>query len=462
MTVAQNNSDTLTMPLAGENSGEPIQERPTGFPGLLSRFRTNGLVRDTANLTISQGLRLMIQAAYFVLLARSLGAASYGSFVAIAAAAALLAPFSGLGTGILFVRDVRSGRQEPAVCWGNGILMTLISGVSLVAAGVLIGVLAGVRSQLSVIVAICAADLVFNKITELSSYGFAASCEMAETAIQNVVISVLRLLGIGCLVMSMQKVTLFSWSLVYLLATVVGTTYALVRGAQLWGRPRLHLHHLRNNVIDGTYFSVSNAAATIYNDIDKVMLPRLSDLASTGIYGAAYRVIDVSMAPIRSLVFAAYPRFFEKGVLGIRGTYAYARLLISRSALYGIAIAVSLWLAAPILPLILGESFRSAAPALKMLAIIPFLRSMHVLLADALSGSGHQAIRTLVQVVIAVLNIGLNLLILPRWSWRGAAWTSVACDGALLVALWLTIQWCSMREERTRTEQHAMAASLSV
>jgi O-antigen/teichoic acid export membrane protein len=162
--------------------------------------------------------------------------------------------------------------------------------------------------------------------------------------------------------------------------------------------------------------------------------------------------VDVSMSPIRALVFAANPQFFERGVLGIRANYSYARRLISRSMPCGIAIAVLLWTVAPVLPLLLGESYRSATPALRMLAVIPFLRSIHAFLADALSGAGYQAIRMVAQVGIALLNIGLNLLILPRWSWRGAAWTSVACDGALVVALWLTVQRCSRKERQATSE----------
>jgi O-antigen/teichoic acid export membrane protein len=286
------------------------------------------------------------------------------------------------------------------------------------------------------------------RVVELSSFGFLASDRIKETAIQNVVLSLLRLIGIVFLVMTMKSVTLISWAQAYITASFVGMIYALVRGAQLWGKPRVLLPHLQANLLEGLYFSVGVAAATIYNDIDKIMLARLSDLTSTGIYGAAYRIIDVSMSPIRSLVFAANPKFFEKGILGIRANYIYARRLISRSMLGGIAIGFALWAAAPILPLLLGTSYRSAVPALRMLAAIPFLRSIHAFLADALSGAGYQAIRMVMQVGIALLNIGLNILILPRWSWRGAAWTSVVCDGALVIALWLTIQWSCRSESR--------------
>jgi O-antigen/teichoic acid export membrane protein len=68
------------------------------------------------------------------------------------------------------------------------------------------------------------------------------------------------------------------------------------------------------------------------------------------------------------------------------------------------------------------------------------MRCAHWFLADALSGANAQSIRTAVQVAVAILNIGLNLLILPRWSWRGAAWTSLISDAVLLGAVYMVVR----------------------
>src|SRR5271154_3526131 len=97
---------------------------------------SRGLLRDTTHLSIGQGLRLVIQAAYFVLVARSLGPDAYGAFVTVVAMAALLGPFSGMGTPNLFIKNVRSGKREAALCWGNGLLLTVLSGSSLTALGI--------------------------------------------------------------------------------------------------------------------------------------------------------------------------------------------------------------------------------------------------------------------------------------------------------------------------------------
>ena len=63
----------------------------------LQKLKASRLARDTSHLAIGQGLRLVIQTAYLVLIARSLGPEEYGAFVAVVALAAILSPFSGLG-----------------------------------------------------------------------------------------------------------------------------------------------------------------------------------------------------------------------------------------------------------------------------------------------------------------------------------------------------------------------------
>ena len=405
---------------------------------LSARMRTQGLFKDTVHLSIGQGFRLVIQAAYFVLVARSLGPDAYGSFVTVVAISALIAPFAGMGTTNLFIKNVRSGKRLANVCWGNGLLLTFVSGTLLSFMAMGLSQLLQLRTPASMVLMVCLADMVLLRMAELAASGFTAAGEMKQTSIQSVVTSLLRLSGIVALVLVMHPVTLERWVWVYLLATLVSAVYAVTRGSQLWGRPRTDLAALREDIVEGLYFSVATSATTVYNDIDKIMLSKLADLASTGVYAAAYRVIDVSMTPIRSLAAAAYPRFFRKGLEGVAASYQYAQSLIAKTAVYGGVVSAALWVCAPILPHILGAKYEEVVPAVRWLALIPFLRCFHSFLADSLSGAGLQRARMTIQLLVAVTNIGLNLVILPRYSWRGAAWTSLACDGLLVMIFWAT------------------------
>jgi O-antigen/teichoic acid export membrane protein len=406
-----------------------------------ARLKTRGLLRDTTHLSIGQGVRLLIQAAYFVLIARSLGPDAYGAFVTVVAMAALLGPFSGLGSPNLFIKNVRSGKRDAATCWGNGILTTVISGTVLSALGASMSWVLGLKTPPFVTFIVCISDLVLVKVIDLAAFGFTALDRMTQTSIQSVVVSLLRLGGIATLIMVAHPLTLDRWAVVYLLTSLLGTAYGVAKGCQLWGRPATDLQALREDVTEGVFFSIAGSAATVYNDIDKIMLSRLANLAATGVYGAAYRVIDVTMTPVRSLAAAAYPQFFRKGAGGMAATYPYALSLIAKTTLYGLLASAGLWLLAPALPHVLGSSYEAVVPAVRWLALIPLLRCIHSFLADALSGAGLQPVRTSIQASVAVVNVVANLVILPRYSWRGAAWTSLGCDGLLVVVFWFAARY---------------------
>jgi O-antigen/teichoic acid export membrane protein len=406
----------------------------------LHRIKESRFARDTGHLAIGQSLRLVIQAAYFVLIARVLGPEQYGAFVAVVALAGILTPFSGLGTNNLFVKNVRSGKRTAGVCWGNGLMASIVSGSVFSALVLAIDHLFYLRMPFWPVIAVCISDLLLLRVIELASFGFAAVGHMEESAIQNITGSLPRLLAIVLLSRWWHPVTLQKWASAYLVSSVISTLYALWRAHSLWGAPRFIWPFLREDVTEGVYFSIGTSAATVYNDIDKVMLGKLS-FAAAGIYAAAYRIIDVSMTPVRSLASAAYPHFFSRGLDGMRSAHSYANTQIKRSLVYSVTLFAVLWLSAPLLPLILGAHYSQTALALRWLALLPLLRSVHVFLADSLSGAGFQGLRSAVQVAVAVINVALNLAILPKYGWLGAAWTSLASDGLLTLSLWLAIQY---------------------
>jgi len=119
---------------------------------------------------------------------------------------------------------------------------------------------------------------------------------------------------------------------------------------------------------------------------------------------------------------------------GIPATLRYVRPLIVRALGYATLIAVAFLVGAGVVPLILGGEYRLTSEALRWLAVLPLLKAVHSFLADALTGAGYQALRTLIMAAVAVFNVGINMWIIPAYSWRGAAWSSIASDALLLGA----------------------------
>ena len=73
---------------------------------MFKKISNSPLARNTAWMIFGQGLRLIIQALYFIEIARSLGVRNYGAFVGVVALVAIVYPFGALGSGNLLVKNV--------------------------------------------------------------------------------------------------------------------------------------------------------------------------------------------------------------------------------------------------------------------------------------------------------------------------------------------------------------------
>jgi O-antigen/teichoic acid export membrane protein len=221
------------------------------------------------------------------------------------------------------------------------------------------------------------------------------------------------------------------------------------------GKPTFRWSVLRSEIREGFYFSASQTAQTIYNDIDKTMLARLSTLEATGVYGAAYRLIDVSFVPISALLWSAYPNFFRAGARGISSSLTFAKPLLLRALSYSGLVCVGLLLSSGLVPYILGAEYAPTAEALRWLAILPVFKALHYFLSDTLTSAGYQGIRTALQAGVALFNVLVNLWIIPAYSWRGAAWSSIASDAALLCAVAIAVFLISRRSRVVMADEIA-------
>lgn len=406
--------------------------------------------RNSAWMFGSRTLRSLVAALYFALLARSLGVSGYGAFAGVCALAGILAPFASLGTGNLLIQEVARDRDAFPVRWGNCLLITCLSGAIFTA--IAIGLTRIVLPQsfpLTLILCIAIADLLFVRLLDISAMAFQALEQMHMTAWFSLALTVSRLAAAVVLLIKFPHATPQQWSSLYLISTAIPASTAVWFVFRLIGLPAWRIATSPREFVQGFYFSVSMSAQTLYNDIDKTMLARMSGLGAAGLYGAAYRILDAAFSPVGAVQAATYARFFQHGAHGLRIATVFARRILLRAALYSLFGGVALWFAAPYVPLVLGRQFADSTIALRMLSPLLLIRSLHCFAADSLTGAGYQGTRTWLQVVVAVLNVGLNLAILPRFSWRGAACTSLVCEALLAAALWVAVWILCGRELRS-------------
>jgi O-antigen/teichoic acid export membrane protein len=411
------------------------------YPGI-RKLTDSTLVRNTTWMFLGQGVRNVLRACYFLLIPRFLGTEQYGAFIAVTALIAIVAPFASFGIGYVLVKNVARDRNLFAPYWGNTLLVTLVSGLILVSASiVLVPHLLPSSISWTLIVMVAFADLLFTRLLDNACLAFQAFEMLGDTAKLNVLSGLLRLIAAVLLVTVVHHSSAVAWGVCYVLAAAVSCTIGLVSVHRKLGSPALAFNRIRPELAESFYFSVSLSSQTIYNDLDKTMVASISTLDAAGIYGAAYRLIEVAILPVRSLLSATYAAFFRHGTKGVSATARYASTLLPKAIGYSLFTSLVLFFAAPILPYLIGHEYSRSVEALRWLSPLPVLKTLHSFAADALTGAGRQGTRTAAQVVIAALNGVANLWLIRDYSWRGAAWSSLACDGLLVVGLWGLLLW---------------------
>lgn len=391
------------------------------------------LGRNTAWMVLGRGLSLMIQAAYFIEIARSLGVSNYGAFIGVVSLVGLVWPFASIGSSNLLIKNVSRDKTLFAVYWGRALTTTGLFGCLLILLVLLVSsFVLPAQIPLLLVALVAASDILALNVVTIASQAFQAFERLDWTAGIGVFMIGSRLLGATVLIAIHPHPSALQWGYSYFCSTAAVACVASLIVSKKLGRPQLNLRRSSAEMREGFWFSTSQSAQTIYNDIDKTMLARLGTLDATGIYGAAYRLIDVSFAPVSALLYSAYPNFFRAGAQGLSSSLRYAKPLILRAVGYSTIVCVAILLGAGLVPYVLGPDYTRIVDALRWLAVLPVLKAMHYFLADTLTGAGYQAVRTCVQAGVGAFNILINLWLIPAYSWRGAAWASIASDGLLL------------------------------
>ena len=87
--------------------------------------------------------------------------------------------------------------------------------------------------------------------------------------------------------------------------------------------------------------------------------------------------------------------------------------------------------ARPLMVLAFGPEYALTGDILRIFSFILVFRCLSFAFAALLTAVGWQSRRVVVQVIVVLLNIGLNLLVVTRWGLVGVAWVYVATEAVL-------------------------------
>jgi len=220
------------------------------------------------------------------------------------------------------------------------------------------------------------------------------------------------------------------------LATLLGTT-VLLGGVVGSLRPRFHMPTWRDLQRAALPLGLFMIAVNLYAYIDTVILGFISTDVEIGWYAAAYRVYE-GLTYLPSIMAAVVsPRL---SFLFVNDRIAHRRLLwraLGATAAAGAVVgAIGVLAARFVLVLLFGAQYEHGTAALQILAAgAVFVFCTWILHAAAISTNLDRRLFGTTAVGL-VVNVGLNLVFIPRWGIAGAAAATVLAE-AVTVGLLL-------------------------
>jgi O-antigen/teichoic acid export membrane protein len=419
----------------------------------------SSLKRDSLWMLSGQGVAMLFQAAYFVFIGRALGSHEYGAFVGVSSLVSVLAQFSSVGMELIIIRDVSRDNTKFPTSWGLTLELSILGFVVVGAIALTVGHFVLSPDMQVLIPFIALSDMLFSRLTMLCSKAFQGFNNFAYSAIIMASTNFVRAAVAGGLYLYVLRShtlsSAYAWTRIYWMASLAVAVAGLLLVSWKLGMPKWKWPTWKG-ISEGISFSLSSSSISVYNDIDKTYLVHLGQTTAAGIYSAAYRIIDVASTPIYSVYSAAFPQFFREGAKSVRAARSFSINLLKKTVLYAVAAALLMFFGAPFLPIILGKSFAGSTGALRWLCLLPLIRCFHYAAGTTITGSVSQWFRTVQQIGAALLNLGLNALLIPKFSWQGAAVASLLTDGALAAMNWACVTWLVAREIRTQSQERVI------
>ncbi len=162
--------------------------------------------------------------------------------------------------------------------------------------------------------------------------------------------------------------------------------------------------------------------ATLYWRIDILMLSWMRPLEDVGLYGAAYRLFNFAIMIPASLSLALYPQMTRLIQQDQEQLVRLGRIALRYLFALTLPIAVGLtFIGQDALIMLFGKDFQFASITVAVLAwaLIPYGVVRYN--AYLLFAADRQNVDLIINIIMAVLNILMNLMLIPRYGHLGAA-----------------------------------------
>lgn len=380
------------------------------------------LLTNTLALLVSELVNPLFSAILVIAISRYLGPLGLGQYSFILTYVAIFEPVAIFGFHQIIIRDIAKNsmtlnRYVPAA-FLMGTVATLFCVI------LMSGVVWFLNYPSEILRAVyLMAPYLF--CTTLLAYAFAV-LQAFERLEQNALVSsgetFFRVLGsLLLLAFGFQVIGLISLVVV---SRAFALLFALVYTRRVVGRTHytIDLSLAKSLLPQAATFCAISLVFILHWRVDLLMLTQMSGLAVAGFYAASYRIFDVCTFLFNSYIAAFYPQQARAYATSMTSFVSSAAKSVKFLSIVSLPLALGFTLVADrVILLLYGRTFEGSILTLQVLiwSVVPFaiVRVYSICLVSSL----HQSVDFIANLVALLVNVGLNLLLIPQWGAVGAS-----------------------------------------
>ena len=187
-------------------------------------------------------------------------------------------------------------------------------------------------------------------------------------------------------------------------------------------------------------FAVNRFVTLGFNRFDILLLSYWGGAVSVGLYNAAITLVLRTNSFVKPFIFALFPAL-SKNYQSDREQYLR---YMKKSTMYILCLAIPVFVifflgSDMIITLLYGSKFNESVRILQILSIMIVFKFVNPLFANALTASGNQIKRTHIIVASFILNIILNIFLIPLYKIKGAAFSSLITEVFITIVISLNL-----------------------
>jgi O-antigen/teichoic acid export membrane protein len=370
---------------------------------------------------------------YSMYTARYLGPERYGIISFALAFTSIFGVFADLGLNTLTVREVARNKILAEKYLGN--LLLIKSVLSVITLGFIVVAInmMGHEKNAVYVVYLISISIVIATFTGVFISLFQAFERIEYVAIGSLLSSVFMLLGAvyainrGFGVLGFASIYIFSSLMVLAYSLFIANRRLLTRGLQI------DRGMVRPMIFEALPFGLTSLSGMIYTYTDSIMLSSLQGNEVVGWYNASYRlVLMLLFIPnvINIVIFPVMSRYFTSSPSFLKLLYAkYLKFMFILCLPIGIGTTL---IADKIILFVFGVAFAKSIIALQILIWTVVLTFAGAAFVKLLESTNRQRIITKISLICVVVNVLLNLLLIPKFSYVGSSFATVVTELVLV------------------------------